>query len=322
MSRLGLRIPRELPARRVTDLARRAERAGLDEVWIVEDCFYAGAIAIAATVLSATEHVTVGIGVLPTVARNPAIAAMELAALADLYPGRLIAGFGHGVPAWMRQIGAYPASPLAALDETLTAIRRLLAGEEVTTDGRHVHLDAVRLEFPPAVAPPLFAGVRGPKSLAVGGKAADGTILAEPATPEYVRATREIVGERHTITTYNWFALDDDPARARARVRADLVAALTPSTGPHLRPLPFGEELFALIRQGRADELRDEWIDRLTISGPLDQCAAQRKALHDAGSESVVLLPLLAEPLEDAISAAGELARHGGTPPVSGPSPV
>ncbi|WP_431879499.1 LLM class flavin-dependent oxidoreductase [Amycolatopsis sacchari] len=310
MTRLGIRIPREAPPARLVDLARRAERAGLDEVWVVEDCFYAGAIATAATVLAATESIAVGIGVLPIVARNPAIAAMELAALAELHPGRLLPGFGHGVPAWMKQIGAYPSSPLAALDETLTTVRRLLAGERVSMDGRHVRLDDVRLEFPPAVAPPLLVGVRGPKSLAVGGKRADGTILAEPATPEYVRATREIVGEEHTIVTYNWFALDEDADRARARVRKDLVAALTPSTEPHLRPLPFGGELLDLMRAGRTDELRDEWIDRLTISGPLERCAAAVDALHEAGSESVVLLPVLDEPFEDAISAAGELVRR------------
>ncbi|GAB3007960.1 LLM class flavin-dependent oxidoreductase [Amycolatopsis acidiphila] len=181
MSRLGGRISRELPVGRLIDLARRAERAGLDEVWVVEDCFYAGGIATAATVLAATESITLGIGVLPTVARNPAIAAMELAALAELHPGRLIAGFGHGVPAWMKQIGAYPASPLAALEETLSAVRRLLAGERVSTTGRHVRLDDLVLEFPPAVVPPVYAGVRGLKSLAVGGKHADGTIPGEPS---------------------------------------------------------------------------------------------------------------------------------------------
>src|SRR5438094_418878 len=124
MPRIGIRISREVPAARFAGLARLAEQAGLDEIWVVEDCFYAGGIAMAATALAVTESITVGIGVLPTVARNPAIAAMEIAALAELHPGRLIAGFGHGVPSWMRQIGAYPASPLAALEETLTVVRR------------------------------------------------------------------------------------------------------------------------------------------------------------------------------------------------------
>ncbi|MFC3448763.1 LLM class flavin-dependent oxidoreductase [Amycolatopsis speibonae] len=317
VSRLGVRIPRELPASRLTALARCAEQEGLDEVWIVEDCFYAGGIATAATVLAATEKITVGIGIMPAVARNPAIAAMEIAALAELHPGRLIAGFGHGVPSWMRQIDAWPPSALAAFEETLTVIRLLLAGERVSFEGKHVRLDEVELEFPPAVPPKLIAGVRGPKSLAAAGRAADGTLLAEPATPEYVRATRDLIGvESHTIAAYNWLALDDDPERARERVRAAVASAIGPDSGPALKPLDFGAELQAEIaasgddRAELARRLRPEWIDRLSVSGSLDQCAERIRALYAAGTESVILLPLLGEPEEESFAAAGRISAE------------
>lgn len=315
-ARIGVRINREQPASRVTALARRAEQEGLDEVWIVEDCFYAGAIATASTVLAVTEKITVGIGVLPAVARNPAIAAMEIAALANLYPGRLIVGFGHGVPDWMRQIGAWPKSALAAFEETVAVIRRLLDGERVSFEGKHVRLKDVELEFPPARPPKLIAGVRGPKSLAAAGRVADGTILAEPATPEYVRATREIVGvENHSIITYNWLALDDDPERARERARSDVASTIGPDSGPAFRPLPFGEELLAEAAASSdtadlARRLRPEWIDRLSINGPLEHCVEQIRALYAAGSESVVLLPLLGEPDEESFAAAGRIAAE------------
>ncbi|MFK0248963.1 LLM class flavin-dependent oxidoreductase [Amycolatopsis azurea] len=315
VSRLGVRIPRELPAARLAGLARRAEQEGLDEVWIVEDCFYAGGIATAATVLAATEKITLGIGIMPAVARNPAIVAMEIAALAELHPGRLVAGFGHGVPSWMRQIDAWPKSALAAFEETLTVVRRLLAGERVSFEGKHVRLDEVELEFPPALPPKLIAGVRGPKSLAAAGRVADGTLLAEPATPEYVRATRELIGvESHTIAAYNWLALDDDPERARERARSDVASAIGPNSGPALEPLDFGAELLAEVaaagddRAELARRLRPEWIDRLSVSGSLDRCVEQVRALYAAGTESVVLLPLLGEPEEESFAAAGRIA--------------
>jgi Luciferase-like monooxygenase len=79
--------------------ARGVEEFGYDELWIVEDCFYAGGIASAATALAATERITVGLGILPAVLRNPAATAMELAALARLHPGRVVPGLGHGVAA-------------------------------------------------------------------------------------------------------------------------------------------------------------------------------------------------------------------------------
>ena len=65
----------------------------------------------------------------------------------------------------MRQIGAYPRSPLTALAEHIQAIRTLLAGETVSITGDYVQLDGVRLDHPPANAPPVLAGVRGPRSL-------------------------------------------------------------------------------------------------------------------------------------------------------------
>ncbi|MEU3765146.1 LLM class flavin-dependent oxidoreductase [Amycolatopsis keratiniphila] len=314
VSRLGVRIPRELPAARLKSLAQRAEQEGLDEVWIVEDCFYAGGIATASAVLAATEKITLGIGIMPAVARNPAIAAMEIAAMAELYPGRLIAGFGHGVPSWMRQIDAWPKSALAAFEETLTVIRRLLAGERVSFEGKHVRLDEVELEFPPALPPKLVAGVRGPKSLAAAGRVADGTLLPEPATPEYVRATRDLIGvEGHSIAAYNWLALDADQDRARERARSDVASAIGPNSGPALEPLDFGAELLAEVkaatdRQDLARRLRPEWIDRLSISGPLDRCVEQIRALYAAGTESVILLPLLGEPEEESFAAAGRIA--------------
>ena len=97
----------------------RAEAGGLDDLWVIEDCFYTAGISLAAAALTATEHLTVGIGILPAVARNPAITAMELATLAGLAPGRVIAGLGHGVQSWMAQMGVRPPSPLVALEEAL-----------------------------------------------------------------------------------------------------------------------------------------------------------------------------------------------------------
>ncbi|WP_410587749.1 LLM class flavin-dependent oxidoreductase [Amycolatopsis sp. lyj-23] len=309
-SSVGVRINREQPPAKLVDLARQAEAAGLDELWLVEDCFWAAGIATVATALAVTSTIKVGIGVLPAVARNPAIAAMELAALAELHPGRLIGGIGHGVASWMRQIGAYPQSPVAALDETLVAVRRLLAGERVSLDGRHVHLDEVELVFPPKTVPPVLAGVRRPKSLAVAGSSADGTILAEPSPPEFVRTALAGIAATgpHAVVTYNWLALGD-----RERARTTVAESLTPGSRVQVEGLPFAAELLALMDStSTVDELaaglRPEWIDRLAICGDLGTCAAAVRSLHETGSGSVVLLPLPEEPPERGIEDAGRVA--------------
>jgi 5,10-methylenetetrahydromethanopterin reductase len=52
---------------------------------------------------------------------------MEIAAVAELYPARLTIGLAHGMAGWMRQIGAYPRSPLIALAGHIQAVRALTA---------------------------------------------------------------------------------------------------------------------------------------------------------------------------------------------------
>ena len=190
---VGVMLPRNLPATDFLPFARRADELGFDELWVVEDLGFHGGIAQAAAALAATERIRVGIGILPVAARNVGFAAMDLATLAGIFPGRLEIGLGHGIKGWMSQVGAWPASPMTLLREQIVTLRALLAGETVTFDGRYVQLDAVRIDAPPAVAPPIYAGVRGPRSLALSGELADGTILAEPITPEYLRTSLDLI---------------------------------------------------------------------------------------------------------------------------------
>src|SRR5699024_12017824 len=89
------------------------------------------------------------LAILTAPARTAALSAMEMATLAGLGPGRVVGGIGHGVQSWMGQMGVRPASPLTALDEVLTTVRRLLAGEQVSFEGRYVTLDQVQLDQPP-----------------------------------------------------------------------------------------------------------------------------------------------------------------------------
>jgi 5,10-methylenetetrahydromethanopterin reductase len=180
---LGIMFRREHAPEHLPDFARRAEEAGFDELWVVEDCFYGSGIASAATALACTEAISVGIGIMPAVVRNPVFTAMEIATLSRLFPGRILPGIGHGVASWMRQIGTFPKSQLTALEETTVAIRKMLKGERLTYDGKYTHLDQVELVHLPEKIPPISLGVRGPKSLILSGRVADGIILVEYAAP-------------------------------------------------------------------------------------------------------------------------------------------
>lgn len=280
--------------------ARLVERLGYDELWLMEDCFYVGALAAAAVAATVTQRLRIGIGIMPAALRNPALAAMELAGLCRMFPDRILPGFGHGVVEWTRQVGVEHSSPLAVLGETVSAVRALLAGEMVTVSGRYAQLAEVALEFPPAVPPPIFTGVRGPKSLRLSGAVADGTILAEFASPEHVRWAREMIdrGRRlagrtddHRLTVYAH--LDYDVARINARREiADRLAyaGLAPADA-HL-----AEEIADLLiaapgATALAEALPDDYLDRFAVAGDARRCAAAVARLWQAGADAVVFVP-------------------------------
>ncbi|MET8977011.1 LLM class flavin-dependent oxidoreductase [Streptomyces sp. NPDC004539] len=307
---IGVVMPRDLAAGDVVAFARRAEELGFGELWVVEDLGYRGGVAQAATALAVTSRLRVGIGLLPAGARNVAFAAMEIASLAQLHPGRVDVSVGHGMPGWMRSAGAWPRSPLTFLGEYITVLKRLLGGESVDHDGEYVRLDGVGLHETavPEVPPALLAGVRGPRSLALSGQVADGTLLAEPVSPEYAREVLKHVSPTrpHRLVAYNLASVHPDSATALAAVRPALAVVGEPDWRPHVTPLPFYDDLLALRRRATSDEeftdsLPDEWVRRLAVTGTPEEARATLGELFDAGVDSAVLIPVG----EDALEALG-----------------
>jgi 5,10-methylenetetrahydromethanopterin reductase len=315
MARVAVMLPRDLPAEQVLPYARRAEELGFDELWVVEDLGFRGGIAQAGAVLAATARVTVGIGILPAGARNAAFAAMELATLAQLFPGRLIAGIGHGMPDWMRQAGAWPASPLTLLREYTAAVRTLLRGEPGPAAGTYVDVEGVVLGETPVAAPPVVLGVRGPKSIALAGEVADGLLLAEPATPPYIAESAErLAAGQPLIITYDAAAVAADGRAARDLVRPGLAWIGEPDWAPHLARLPFAAELAAHRRAAGspgkfAATLPDAWVRELVLAGTPEEVRARIAARHAAGATGVVLIPAAADPLAALPGLAGVLER-------------
>lgn len=170
-----------------------AERGGLDDLWLWEDCFSESGVASAVASLAWSERLHVGIGLMPAPLRNVAITAMEIATIDRLFPGRFTPAIGHGVQDWMAQVGARADSPMTLLREYATALRRLLDGEKVAVDGRYVHLDEVALDWPPLHALPLVIGGVGPRTLALAAELGDGTMFTGALTEENVRASVDAV---------------------------------------------------------------------------------------------------------------------------------
>ena len=266
MVSIGAMIRREVPPGALVEHVRQI-KGSFDELWVVEDLPFAGGISQATAVLATTDDVVVGHGIAPAPFRNPAALAMEWATLAALYPGRVAAGIGHGVQAWMQQIGEKVDSPLTLLAETIEAVRSLLAGELVSMQGRYVRLDQVRLEFPPDNVPLVSAGVTGPKSLRVSGAFADGTILSEGNGPAEIERARTLIDQGRA-----------DAGRTdhhRLTVFAGFYAGDLAKLGP---PPP------------------DAAIGWDAIAHEPNDAANRLQTLIDAGADAVILVPLGADP--------------------------
>lgn len=267
MTTLGAIFHPHQPPEQLRAVVRAAEDAGLDELWLWEDCFFESGIAAAAAALGWTERLRVGVGLLPVPLRNVALTAMEVATLERMFPGRPIIGVGHGVQEWMRQVGAKADSPLTLLREYLIALRSLLAGDEVSTSGRYVNLEKVALDWPPDPAPTVLAGATGQRSLRLCGEFAGGIILTSTTSLEGVREARRIVdearpGQRLPITTY---LLTGTGAGAAERVSAEA------------------------RRTGAGDASTG-------VAGDAAAVADAVAALVDAGTDNVVLEPAPDEP--------------------------
>ncbi len=294
--RIGVMLPRDLPAAHARDFARAAERLGFDELWVVEDLAFRGGIAQAGAVLGWTERIRVGIGILPAAVRHVVFAAMEIATLAQLFPGRIDVGVGHGLPPWMKQVGVWPARPVAFLEEHVTDLRALLAGREAAG----ASLDASTV---PDEVPPILLGVRGPRSLALSGRVADGTVLAEPCTPEYVRAARAHVSATrpHRVVGYNVGAVAATSDEAYALARPALEWIGEPDWAVHLADLPFRAELEELraasaTRADFAAALPDAWVAQLALAGTPEQVRLRLDELGAAGVTSSVFIPAGPDP--------------------------
>jgi 5,10-methylenetetrahydromethanopterin reductase len=285
--RVGVVFRPQLPPERLREFIASAEAAGLDEVWLWEDCFCEGGLTSAAAALAWSSSVRIGLGLMPAPLRNPALAAMEVATLARMFPGRFVPAAGHGVLTWMDQIGARSASPMTLLREWVTATRSLLHGQTVSVSGEYVRLRQVALDWPPPAVPPLLVGARGPKTLALAGEIADGLVLDAGISPDGVRlaVATAAAARPHEVVVYLPCGAGPD---GRDRIQAELAASAVPLS------------------------------ERAAVGTPAD-VADTIKSLARAGATSVVLQPTADDPDVSAlIKLAGEartMLRGGSGPP-------
>jgi alkanesulfonate monooxygenase SsuD/methylene tetrahydromethanopterin reductase-like flavin-dependent oxidoreductase (luciferase family) len=290
--RVGLRPPRQLfeaGAPELRTIVERAESAGIDQLCVGDHVTFQGgqgfdglvqATALAA--LSRTIGVCTSVYLLPL--RHPLPVARQVASLAQLAPGRFTFGVGvggedrHEVEA----CGVDPATRGRRTDESLRLIRRLFAGETVSTSDGFFPVEEVRILPVPDPPIPVIVGGRSTAALRRAARLSEGW-LALWVTPERfldgvaeveaaaAEAGRADVPWQHALQVWVGFASSPEsatPALAgemeslyrvpfgkfdRYSPRgtpADVAAALAPFVDAGCRTfnlIPAGEDQFAVV---------------------------------------------------------------------------
>jgi probable F420-dependent oxidoreductase len=273
--RVGVQLPeveRDVRWAEYAALARAAEAAGFDSIWLGDHLLYRDdgreerGPWDSWSLLSALAAVTVRLRLGPLVACTgfaPAgMLARRAAAVQEVSGGRLVLGLGAG---WndteFRAFGVPFDRRAARFAESFEIIRRLLAGERVTFDGEFEQLDDAVLLPRPAVRVPLMVGSTGERVLR--------------ASLAHVDAWN---------IWFDWYGNTPDGFAAEN----DRVSRLAREAGRQPDEVARTATVFVIVEEGRPD--RPHTDDVPALSGSPAEIAKGLAAFAEAGVEEAILV--------------------------------
>lgn len=260
----------EHDVRPLIEQARRAETLGFDSVWVGDSPLTrprADALLVLAAAAAVTERVTVGTAVLLAALRHPIPLAHQLATLDRIADGRLIVGMGAGFPdsrtqAQFESIGVDFRRRVSRLEESIEAMRRLWSAESASFTGRHFEFHDATIAPRPVRpgGPPIWLAGSGVPALARVSRLAEGWLPYHPTWQAYAQDWATVRESARTITPalYATVCLDEDPERARSRLRASVERYYN-------APLELVESVQAMVAGPAPDTVG--WLTRYADAG-------------------------------------------------------
>lgn len=181
----GLRAVPEL-----VEIARLAEQQGAAALLLADEGIERDIYVILAAVATATERIALVPAITNPHSRHPVTTAAALASLAELAPGRVVAGLGVGGSMVFGPMGLAPRRPFTALAEAVDVIDRLLQGHVVDHDGEFTAAHA-SIPWSPGRLPIAIAG-RGPRVQRLAARRADWIIVAGKPLDSIVSVVRDV----------------------------------------------------------------------------------------------------------------------------------
>jgi F420-dependent oxidoreductase-like protein len=283
--KIGVSIDPAMP--RFLELAREAERIGIDSVWVAEYWAYDAFTPLAA-IAAVTERVRLATGIAQLGARTPAMLAMTALGVQAVSDGRFILGLGASGPQVMEGWHGVPFDrPVQRSRETIEIVKMISSGERLAFDGSVYRLPlpngagkAIRSHATP-VPIPVYLAALGPANLRLTGELADGWIGNSffPATADVffdpIREAADDAGrtfdsvDRVVAVSLEFTEDDPEAVAAAGRRHADGYAFTFGAMGSS--KTNFYNDAFA--RQGFGDDVAD--VQRLWASGDRDAAAAR-----------------------------------------------
>jgi len=214
---------------------RQVEALGLDAVWTEDRIFHAAnmldPLMLLAGAAASTRRIQLGTAVLVLTLRNAAVLARQVATLHHLSGGRLALGVSlGGRPEEYAAAGVPMGRRVAVFRESITVLRRLLAGEPVEHHGEFFRLQGATVRPPAPV--PLYVGGNAEGALRRAGELADGWIMGPFGTLRDFAPSWRIVQDAARAAGRNadalvagrlvYVAVHDDRDRARDALRGFL----------------------------------------------------------------------------------------------------
>lgn len=314
--RFSLRFNNDLTLPEYIRLAQAAEAAGFDQFWVSNDLFWRSAAVILAAVGAATHRLEIGSCIFNPYTINPAELAMLAATMDELTGNRFNLGLAAGAADFLGWVGLAQPRPVAAMRETIQAVRGLLAGERVALSGSFLQWgNEAYLRFKAPRVTPIYLGAMGPQMLRLAGEVADG-VLPLLFPPEHYFGVKPYLDEgcRRRMSMLKeldlaaclWVSLAADREAAR-RALAEKVAYYGPSLGPLiLGRLGLTREDFRPLEQAamvehnlaKACALVDERMLKIGLVGEPQELLERLEPLVQAGVTHLSFGPPLGpEPL-------------------------
>lgn len=302
MTRGSVNLIPEAPAVVIRDLAVEAERLGFDRCLVYDEGLATRDVYATLTAIAlATERMAIGPGITNAYTRHPAQTAAAIATLDELSGNRAFLGIGAGGSLTLDPLALSRVRPVETVRQTISACRRLFAGEIVDLDAPTFAMRSAHLDFARADLPIWLAG-RGPLMLDLGGAAADGVILDfvhKPSLGNYVGqiwSGAKRTGNEPEICYSTMIVTDDQTLET---VRPHMTYRLVDS--PELVQEAIGmspddaDRIRSALPEGLAAAARyvpDEWVLPFVISGTVEQCAAELVELTTVHGIDEFMIPV------------------------------